>query len=157
MLLLNTAYFGKYASLPMGWLFMACLLAIEIVVLSQILSRSYFNPRIAFVALISNVVSGIVGAYTSIAINGGRLLTVWLPWVSSHEVNLENDEELFSFVLYFAVVFVATVLIELIVNSIFLKKRYEFRPVMRATIIANVVSFILGSFALYCYSFFFYD
>lgn len=157
MLLLNTTYFGKYASLPMGWFFMACLLAIEIVVMSQILDRKYFNSKIAFTALVSNVVSGIVGVYTSTALNAGRLFTVWFPWVSSREVNLENDEELFSFVIYFAAAFVATVIIELIVNSIFLKKRYEFRPVMRATIIANVVSFLLGSFVLYSYSFFFYD
>lgn len=157
MLLLNSTYFGKYASLPMGWVFMACLIAIEVIMMSQILERKYFNSKIAFSALISNVVSGIAGIYASTAINGGRLLTVWFPWVSSQEVNLSNDEELFSFVLYFAVAFVATIIIELIVNSLFLKKRYEFRPVMRATIIANVVSFLLGSFVLYSYSFFFYD
>ncbi|MBR5638427.1 MAG: hypothetical protein IKW83_01560 [Muribaculaceae bacterium] len=157
MIILNNTYFGKYASLPMGWLLMACLIAIEVIVMSQILDRKYFKSRVAFTALVSNVVSGIAGAYTSIAINGGRLLTVWFPWVSSDEVNLSNDEDLFSFVLYYAVALVATILIELIVNCVFLKKRYEFRPVMRATIIANVVSFLLGSFVLYSYSFFFYD
>lgn len=157
MIFLNTAYFGKYASLPMGWLFMACLVAIEIVVMSQILDHAYFKSKIAFSALMSNAVSGIIGAYTSIAISGGRLFTVWFPWVSSKEVEPSNDEELFSFFLYFACAFVATVIVELIVNSLFLKKRYEFRPVMRATIIANVVSFLLGSFVLYSYSFFFYD
>lgn len=157
MLLLDTAYFGKYVYLPMGWLFMVCLVAIEIVVMSQIMERKYFNARIAFVTLVSNVVSGIVGAYASLAHNAGKMLTVWLPWVSSREVDLENDEALFGFVLYFAVSFLMTVVVELIVNALFLKKRFEFRPVMRATIIANVVSFLLGSFVLYCYSFFFYD
>ncbi len=157
MLLLNSAYFGKYASLPMGWIFMACLLAIEIVVMSQFLERSYFNLRIAFVALVSNVASGLAGAYTSLALNGGRLLTVWFPWVSSNEVNVSRDEELLGFVLYFAASFVATVIIELVVNSVFLKRRYEFSPVVRATIIANVLSFMLGSFVLYTHSFFFYD
>lgn len=141
----------------MGWLFMACLLAIEVVVMSQILDRKYFISRVAFSALISNVISGIAGAYTSNAINGGKWLTVWFPWVSSQEVNLSNDEDLFSFVLYFAIAFVATVVIEMIVNYLFLKKRYEFREVMRATTIANVVSFLLGCFVLYSYSFFFYD
>lgn len=156
MVLLNS-YFGKYASLPMGWIFMICLVVIEIIVMSQIFERKYFMGRIAFAALISNAVSGIVGAYTSIAINAGRLLTVWFPWVSSREVDLSKDEELFSFFLYFAVAFVATILIELVINYLLLKKRYEFKPVMRATIIANVVSFLVGSFVLYTYSFFFYD
>lgn len=141
----------------MGWLFMACLLVIEIIVMSQILGRKYFIGRVAYAAFISNLVSGLIGAYTSIAINGGRMLTVWFPWVSSREVDLSKDEALFSFVLYYAVAFVATILIELLVNSLFLKKRYEFRPVMRATIIANVVSFLLGSFVLYTYSFIFFD
>ncbi len=157
MLLLNSTYFGKYASLPMGWLFMALLLAIEVVVMSKALANAYFVSRVAVAALISNVVSGIAGAYTSIAINGGRMLTVWLPWVSSREVNTENEEELLSFFLYFALAFVFTVIIELIVNSLFLKKHYGFSPVMRATTIANVVSFMVGSMALYSYSFTFFD
>lgn len=157
MLLLNITYFGKYVSMPTGWMFMACVVALEVIVMSKLLSYTYFNFRIACAALISNVVSGIAGAYTSIAINGGRLLTVWFPWVSSHEVNVENDEELLSFVLYLAVAFVATILIELVVNRMYLKRHYEFRPVMQATILANVVSFIVGCFALYTYSFFVYD
>lgn len=153
MLLLNNAYFGKYASMPMGWLFMACLIAIEVIVMSKILEHAYFNFRIAIVAVISNVVSAIVGAYTSIAINGGRLLTVWFPWVSSNEVNVLNDEELLSLILYYAVAFIATIIFELIVNYLLLKKHHEFKPVTRATIIANVVSFMLGSLILYSYSF----
>ena len=157
MLLLDTAYFGKYVYLPMGWIFMACLVAIEAVVMSKVLAHAYFNTRVAFVALISNAVSGIAGAYTSIAINGGRLLTVWFPWVSSHEVNTENEEELLSFFLYCVIAFVFAVIIELIINSIFLNKRYEFRPVMRATIIANVISFVVGTFVLYSYSFLIFD
>ena len=80
----------------MGWLFMALLLAIEVVVMSKALANAYFVSRVAVAALISNVVSGIAGAYTSIAINGGRMLTVWLPWVSSREVNTENEERIIS-------------------------------------------------------------
>ena len=76
MLLLNASYFGKYASLPIGWLFMACLVIIEIVLMSKLLERKFFNFHIAFATIVSNVVSGIIGAYSSLAINGGRLLTV---------------------------------------------------------------------------------
>ncbi len=153
MLLLSSSYFGEFATEPLGLLLMACLLLIEIVVMSQVLARAYFTPRVAFAALASNVVSGIIGAYTSIALNGGRLLTVWFPWVSSREVNLLNDDELLNFGLYFAVAFVAAVLIELAVNYQLMKKHYEFRPILSATIIANVVSFVVGCFALYTYSF----
>ncbi len=157
MLLLNASYFGKYASLPIGWLFMACLVIIEIVLMSKLLERKFFNFHIAFATIVSNVVSGIIGAYSSLAINGGRLLTVWFPWVSSSEVDVENEDELIGFILYFAAAFVVTSVIELIINSLFLKKRYEFRPVMSATIISNVVSFMVGCLLLYNYSFFFYD
>ena len=153
MLLLGLTYFGKYASHPLGVLLMACLLVIEIVVMSQILDHVYFKSKIAFTALISNVVSGVVGAYASLAVTGGRLFTVWFPWVSSQEVNLLNDEELLSFGLYFAAAFVVAVLIELAVNYMLMKKRYDFRPILSATIVANVVSFVVGSFALYTYSF----
>ena len=77
--------------------------------------------------------------------------------MSSPQDDVENEEELLSFFLYFALAFVFTVIIELIVNSLFLKKHYEFSPVMRATTIANVVSFMVGSMALYSYSFTFFD
>ena len=157
MFLLSVTYFGKYASQPMGWLLMACLVIIEIVVMSQILERKYFDGRITFAAIVSNVVSAIAGVYASMAHNAGKMLTVWFPWVSSSEVNLENDEELVSFVLYFAVAFVLTIAVELVLNALFLKKHYDFRPVMSATIITNVVSFLLGCFVLYSYSFLFYD
>ena len=156
MSLLNT-YFGKYASLPMGWFFMAVLVAIEIIVMSQALKRQYFNMRVAGSALVSNTISGLAGAYTSIAINGGMMLVVWFPWVSSLEIDLTGDDGLIILILYYAVAFVATVLIELLVNYFILKKRHDFREVLRATVIANVVSYLLGTFILYTYSFVFYD
>ena len=161
MLLLNSIYFGKYAFMPIGWLFMAYVVLIEIVMMSRFLSRSknrsFFNSRVAIATFISNLVSAIIGVCTSIAINGGRLLTVWFPWVSSREVDVTKEEQLFSFVLYIAVAFVATVIIEMIVNYLFLNSRYKFRQVMRATIIANMMSYLLACFALYYYSFFLFE
>jgi len=153
---LNT-FFGKYATLPMGWFFMVILVAIEIVVMSQALKRTYFNGRVAGTALLSNTISGLAGAFASKAINGGLILVVWLPWVSSYEVDISGDDGLIILILYYAVAFVATVLIELLVNSIVLKKRHGFGEVLRATVIANVVSYLLGTFVLYTYSFVFFD
>lgn len=156
MPLLNT-YFGKYASLPMGWFLMAILVAIEIIVMSQALKGMYFNGRVAGSALLSNAISGLAGALTTRSINEGMMLVVWFPWVSSHEVDVTSDEGLITLIFYYAIAFVATIFIELLVNYLILKKRHGFKEVMRATVIANVVSFLIGTFILYTYSFVFYD
>ena len=95
--------------------------------MSQILSRKSLNIRIIAPVVVSNIVSGALGAAVSKAINDGWMLVVWFPWVSGVEVDTA------------------------------LMKRRGFKNVARATMIANVVSYLLGCFVLYTYSFVFFD
>ncbi len=153
---LLSASFGKYAYVPLGWFFMACVILIEIIIMSKILSYRHFSFGVIIATIISNIVSGIVGAVVSKAINNGWMLVVWFPWVSSHEVDTDNPESLFNFIVFFIVALLATIIIEVVLNWLMMKKR-GFKPVMRATIVSNVISTILACFVLYSYSFFFYD
>ena len=155
MQLLATS-FGKYASLPMGWIFMTCIVIVEALIMSQILSRRMLNPRVLLPTIISNIVSGTVGAVVSKALNKGWMLVIWFPWVSSLEVDADNQESLFSFIVYFVAAFVGTVLIEILLNGMFMKSR-GFKRVMRATIISNVITYLVACFILYTCSFIFYD
>ena len=59
-------------------------------------------------------------------------------------------------IIYFVVALVATVLVEILINGMLMKRR-GFKNVARATMIANVVSYLLGCFVLYTYSFVFFD
>ena len=159
MFLLSTtsASFGKYATMPIGWIFMVCIIIFEAVLMSKILNPRKLDFGIMMSSAISNVASGAIGAVVSKAINAGWMLVVWFPWVSEVEVDTTNGDSLFEFALYLAVAFIGTVFIEIIINSIFLRRHYYFKTVMRATIITNVISYVIGCLILYTYSFLFFN
>lgn len=155
MQLLATS-FGKYSSLPLGWIFMAILIIGEALIMSQLLSRRMSNPTVIFPTCVSNILSALAGAMVSKAINGGWMLVVWFPWVSSVEINVDEQNSLFLFIVYIIFSFIATVFIEVILNYMMMKRR-GFKRVMQATIISNIITYVVGCFALYAYSFLFYE
>ncbi len=152
MLLLNTS-FGKYASMPMGWVFMFLVVVLEAVVMSKVLKKERgYDMGVMISTAVSNVVSGALGACVSKLVDRGWMLVVWFPWVSSVEVDTADSETLFSFVLYFVAAFLGTVLVEILINGLLIR-RYSFKEVAKSTIIANVISYIIGCLAFYSYSF----
>ncbi len=153
---LLTTSFGKYASLPMGWILMVLVVVAEVIIISEILSRRTFNPRILLPVSVSNIASGLAGAFVSKTLNEGWMLVVWFPWVSSVEVNPDSTESLAQFVVYFVAAFIGTLIIEVLINGLLMKSR-GFKNVMRATIIANVITYLVACFILYTYSFIFYN
>ena len=151
MLPLNVS-FGIYAFLPMGWLFMAFVMLGEGFLMSWRLIRKKFNKRIYLTAALSNIISGAVGIITTLELNGGWWLVVWFPWVSKHEVDIHDPQSLRTLVLFYAAALILSVLIELLVNHLMLRKRYPFKKTLHATLIANAFSYILGAvlIALLC-------
>lgn len=144
MMPLNVS-FGIYAFLPMGWLFMAFIILGEAFLMSRCLVGKRFDKRIYLSATVANVVSGAVGIAASMALNGGWWLVVWFPWVSSHEVDIHSSQAVCALAVYYFVALVLSVLIELLVNHLMLRKRYPFRKIMRATLVANAASYALGA------------
>ena len=137
--------FGIYAFLPMGWLFMAFIILGEGFLMTRYLTGLKFNKRIYGAAAVSNLVSGAVGIITTLILNGGWWLVVWFPWVSSHEVDVRDSQGLLALVIYYVVALVLSVLIELLVNHLFLRKQFIFKKTLRATLIANAFSYVLGA------------
>ncbi len=80
-------------------------------------------------------------------------MVVWFPWVSSNEVDLSNPNSKNSLIIFYVAAFVLTLLIETLINITRLKKQYPTQKIMSATIICNVISYVIGSFVLYAYSF----
>ena len=144
MMPLNVS-FGIYAFLPMGWLFMAFIILGEAYLMSRCLTGKGFDKKVYLSATVSNVVSGAVGIAASMALNGGWWLVVWFPWVSSHEVDIHSPQEAWGLVVYYLVALILSVLIELLVNHLVLRKQYPFRKTFRATMIANAASYALGA------------
>ena len=152
MLLLNVS-FGIFAFLPQGWVFMILIILLEAWLMSRRLCKKRFDQRITGTAFLSNFVSGLTGIITTMILNGGWILVVWFPWVSTHEIDISSPDSLLGFGVIYLIAFVLSVLIETLINWLMLRKRYSTRQIIISTLLANVASYLLGSIILYSLSF----
>ena len=147
MNLLNVS-FGIFAFTPIGWAFMVFVILCEALLLTRHLTRKNFNKKLYKTVLLSNTVSGITGIITTLQLNGGWWLVVWFPWVCSHEVDVRNPNELTALICYYLVAFILSILIELGVNYLCLKKEYAIKSILKGTIWTNLVTYAIGAIIL---------
>ena len=152
MIFLNVS-FGIFAFLPQGWIFMAFVILIECIIISRILNQTWFNKKIYGITSLTNVISGLIGIIISMILNGGWYLVVWFPWVSSNEITLSNKESLNGLVIFYLCAFVLTIILESLTNWLFLRKKYKTKRILITTLIANAISYAIGTIVLYSYSF----
>ncbi|HVY76120.1 MAG TPA: hypothetical protein VG890_14900 [Puia sp.] len=145
--------FGIFAFLPQGWLFMAFVIILECLTMTRILLPRWFDKGIYRITALTNIISGLTGIIISMILNGGWYLVVWFPWVSSNEINLTKKEALHALIIFYAAAFILTLIIEIITNILFLRKHYLTKQIVKATIIANILSYAVGTIVLYSYSF----
>jgi len=153
MILLDVS-FGIFAFMPLGWLFMALLITIECFVMTRMLVSKFFDKRIFIVTSLGNIISGVIGIMISIVMNGGWWLIVWFPWVSKHEVDLSSRGEWHALIVYYLLAFILTLIIEAAINIPLLRQRYAVKKIIKATLIANALSYVAGSAILYSVSFY---
>ena len=151
VLILANVSFGIFAFTPFGWAFMAAIIVLEILVLSRSLSGKWWHTKTAVTAIIANLVSGAVGFGLSLFLNGGWWLVVWMPWVSSKEVTIPRH--LTELSIYYIGAFVLSIAIEGVVEQIRLKSQFEKKKIWKTCLMANVASYIIGSVAMYSWSF----
>jgi putative flippase GtrA len=130
---------------------MLVIILLECLGLSYLLTRKWKNHKAYLTAVLSNVISGIIGIIGSFILNGGWWLVVWFPWVSDHEVR--SGSQFDTLILFYLLAFVVTLLIEWLVNYLFLRKHYAGLAIFKATLLINIISYAVGSIALYSYSF----
>ena len=139
--------------MPQGWVFMILIMLLESFIVSEFLCKRKFTSRITASVFCSNFISGLLGIIITLIINGGWMLVVWFPWVSSHEIDLSAPHALVGFIVFYLVAFVLSVLTEILINYIILGRIYPFGKILKATLLANIASYLLGSIVLYSYSF----
>lgn len=137
---------------PFGVVFIVTTIFIEALLLSSLLSEIHLNRRIWFIVVGANITSGIVGFLVTTVLFKGCWPVVWLPWVSCSDIEAPCDIN--SFIIYYLLAFLVTVLVEITINSLLLKKRYSLSSIAKSTLLVNLLSFVLGSLALYSYTFF---
>lgn len=150
-MLLNVS-FGIFAFLPQGWVFMLFVVLLESMLMTRLLKKKWADWQAYKAVIVSNIISGIAGIVGSMLLNGGWWLVVWFPWVSRYEVKTKADFQWLA--VYYLFAFLLSVLIEWIFNNFLLRRHYPQRKIFRATVIVNVVSYLIGSFVLYAYSFY---
>jgi hypothetical protein len=144
MSLLNVS-FGIFAFMPQGWVFMLLIILLEACIMSRVLLKKWLENGVFVSALVANGVSGIVGIVISMLLTGGWWLVVWFPWVSSNEVNVHKLSAVLGLLACYVVAMVLSVLIEWGVNHLMLRKTYSAREILKATLLANAVSYSLGA------------
>lgn len=150
MTLLNVS-FGIYAFVPQGWIFMISIILIECLGMSYLITKKWKNGKIYKTIIFSNLLSGIIGIIGSMILNGGWWLVVWFPWVSDNEV--KGTEGFKWLAIFYAIAFILTIIIEGIINYLMLRKEYTKSRILKMTLVINIVSYALGSLAMYTYSF----
>lgn len=152
MIILDVS-FGIFAFLPQGWIFMIFVILIECVIMTKMLNHKWFDKKTYGIASLSNIISGLIGIITTMALNGGWYLVVWFPWVSSNEIDISNKSSLNFLIIFYVCAFVLSLIIEFAFNWITLRKKYEMRQLLITTLITNIVSYAIGTVVLYSYSF----
>lgn len=131
--------------MPQGWVFMLLIILLEACIMSRVLLKKWLENGVFVSALVANGVSGIVGIVISMLLTGGWWLVVWFPWVSSNEVNVHKLSAVLGLLACYVVAMVLSVLIEWGVNHLMLRKTYSAREILKATLLANAVSYSLGA------------
>ena len=104
--------------MPQGWAVIAAILSLEVALFYFFLKREYEFKKLFWRLAISNLVSGISGFVLSLFLNGGWLGVFWFPWVGSHEIQFMSR----FFILYFLIIFVIKLFLEIPVKIIFFRK-----------------------------------
>jgi hypothetical protein len=151
-MMLNVS-FGIYAFLPQGWIFMLFVILFEAFLFSKLISNKYFELRAYSSVFISNLISGIFGIMASLKLNGGWWIVVWFPWVSKNEVDRANLDAMNSLYLIYGIAFCLTLIIEVLVNTLILRKKSSIISIVKSTVLVNILSYIIGTYVLYSYSF----
>ncbi len=142
--------FGLWALLPPGWIFMAAIIALETIVLSRTLYGNWWEEKSAFAAFYANFISGALGFGLSLLANGGWWLVIWMPWVSSNEVDIPAD--LLAISIYYIICFILSVAIEGLFLQYFLKRYFSRLEIWKACLLANTLSYAVGSIFMYSLS-----
>ena len=152
MILLDLS-FGLFAFAPEGWIFMVFVIILECLVMTRLLLPKWYNKKIYLITTLTNIISGLLGITISMTLEGVRSLVIWFPWVGNKEFPLIENEGVRRLIIFYSIAFILTLIIETIITVQFLRKYYPTKRIVKAIVIANILSYTVGTFVLYSYSF----
>jgi hypothetical protein len=108
--------------------------------------------RITYSIISSNILSGIAG-FIFFTIYTSQCVVFWWPWVGKKEIDWGEYAIVQKFIDVYTFAFIGSVLIETLVNILFLCPRYQLNKVILLSLLVNIGSYILGSLLMYGISF----
>jgi hypothetical protein len=94
--------------------------------------------RIAVAFLFANIVSFFLEYFFFAFLNGGHRILIWIPWVK-----IINTFNLFLYLISFPVIFLFTILSEYFIAFVFLRKKYQWKKILKTIFFVNLISTIL--------------
>ena len=133
---------GNYIPNTFGWLFLIVVLIVESLLLSIILNKALFNKKTTLAVVISNLATSLIGFIIFDQERNGGYLLSWIPINEYHgELRTHETVKLYFYCLALTLVF------ELIINYIILKKQHSLFKIALGTIIVNVVTYGIAALA----------
>ncbi len=130
--------FGILAFSPLGWGLMLLVILLEAFLLSRLSATA--SGKSHFVAsLAANTVSGAVGFFVSMGLNGGWWLVIWVPWVTASEASRAQWP---SLAVFMAGAYIGSVVIESLVAIRFFRGM-KFVRLLAAQALVNLASSLL--------------
>ncbi|CAN5493623.1 hypothetical protein BH11BAC5_BH11BAC5_55050 [soil metagenome] len=130
--------FRDYFWTAYPFIFLLITAILEGCIASRLLKKVTFDIRIAGALIIANIISYFSEYFISIALNGGHVLLVWIPWVK-----IIGTEDLFNYLISFPLILILTLLFEGLINWILLKRSFTWRQIVKTTAVVNIVTTII--------------
>ena len=141
MVLINTIFTIYFSGVPLD--FFVSIVLIECLGLSYFLSKTWWNNKICGAVFISNSTSYIMELVGSSYLFSFKQCFAWFPGLLLGRGSFERLSILYL------ITFISTVVIEVIINLLMLRKRYQTLEIIRTTFLINVISYLIGGGILY--------
>ncbi|MDN3655474.1 hypothetical protein QWZ08_07550 [Ferruginibacter paludis] len=130
--------FKDYFWTPYPFIFLLMTAIFKGCIASRILKKVTFDSRIVGVIIISSIIGYFIEYFISVALNGGHIMLVWIPWVK-----IIGTQDLFNYLVSFPLILLATLIIEGSINLLLLKRRSTWKQIVKITTLVNIAAVII--------------
>jgi hypothetical protein len=140
---------GYYLPSLFGWAFLGFVLISECLLLSRYLEKKWYDKTVFLSIIASNVLTTIIGFILLDEKNSGGHLLNWIP-VDVYHGDIRIARTIFLFISSF----IATVIIEALLNWAVLRKAKSKKQLLYGTLIVNAFTYIIGAMVIFVYTVF---
>jgi hypothetical protein len=135
---------ARYLPSLLGWIFLLFVLVSESLIMSKFLKKGWFHKEIYITVILSNVVTTILGCFLINEVPKAGHLLSWIPFFYYNGLPTHLDDTIRVIV----ICFVITLLIEMVINILLLRKLKMADKLVYGSIICNVFTYVVAAVIL---------